>query len=491
MSRKKLSQSFGQSSAQSSSSPASEKRTADKRSYHVHPPCPPLGYVLHKSFLRDVHKNETLIELLLPAQLKADLDRQADEERIRQALAESERQRLAQEKLIRSREAENAMEDQAIERRRLAQTPPGQSVVDMHTGKSLSAPAPELREPLAEPVYDPKRVFPAYPVNAPNNLLSRSTLNTPDKDVRKRDDELHKKMMALGNLREIAMPENVVAALDNLRLGQPHFGSVIDLIRGQLMMAERAGTCLRIPPLLLDGAPGLGKTHFAFELAKALGTTVKRISYDSAITSATLMGSERRWANTQYGALFELICLGKHANPIVILDEIDKAEGRREWNPLAPLHSLLEPSTAKFVRDISVDLEFDTSMITWIATSNKRAKLSDALRSRFREFHITAPDAQGSIQLAMAVVAKTFREMQLPDFEPPAKALAVALAHLTAREICQAMEQALAHAVAQGRHRVTLQDLPDALGLEDWDAEGGATGVGSSPSTRPRKNWLH
>ncbi|MDO8769859.1 MAG: AAA family ATPase [Burkholderiaceae bacterium] len=483
MPSKKLSQSFSSRSA--------DQAASDKRSSHVHPPRPPLGYVLHKSFLRDVHKNETLIELLLPAQVKADLDKQAHDEGVQKALAESERQRLAQEKMDRLREADKAIEAQAIERRLLAQTPPGQSVIDMNTGKTLTAPAIELRVPLAEPDYDPKRSYPVYPVNAPNNLLSRSTLNTPDKDVRKRDDELYKKMAAQGNLREIAMPENVVAALDGLRLSQPHFGAVIDLIRGQLLMAERADTCVRIPPMLLDGDPGLGKTHFAFELAKVLGTTVKRISFDSALTSATLMGSERRWGNTQYGALFELICLGKHANPIVILDEIDKSESRREWDPLAPLHTLLEPSTAKCVRDISVDFEFDTYMITWIATSNKRAKLSDALRSRFREFHITGPDAEGAIQLAAAVVTKTFGDMQLPDFEPPSKALSVALAHLTAREICQATEQALAHAVAQGRHRVTLQDLPEALGLEDGDAAEGADGAGSGCSTRNPKSWLH
>lgn len=476
MSRKKLSQSFSTRSA--------DQAASDKRSSHVHPPRPPLGYVLHKTFLRDVHKNETLIELLLPAKVKAALDRQAYLDGIQKGLAEIEQERLEEERLDSIRaaaQARNAAEVKAAEERLRAQTPLGQPTIEQNAA-------------LAEPDYDPKRAYPVYPVNAPNNLLFRSTLNTPDKDVRKRDDELHKKMAAQGNLRAVAMPENVVAALDDLRLSQPHFEAVIDLIRGQLLMAERADTCVRIPPMLLDGDPGLGKTHFAFELAKVLGTTVKRISFDSALTSATLMGSERRWSNTQYGALFELICLGKHANPIVILDEIDKSDGRREWDPLAPLHTLLEPSTAKCVRDISVDFEFDASMITWIATSNKRAKLSDALRSRFREFHITGPDAQGAIQLATAVVAKTFRQMQLPDFEPPGKAMAVALAHLTAREICQAMEQALAHAVAQGRHRVTLQDLPDALGLEDGDAEQGGddmSGTGSSRSTSNPRSWLH
>ena len=68
-----------------------------------------------------------------------------------------------------------------------------------------------------------------------------------------------------------------------------------------------------------------------------------------------MLGSERRWSSMQPGILFDLVCLGTHANPIVILDEIDKGGSQRQWDPLAPLHTLLEPSTASKVRDISVD----------------------------------------------------------------------------------------------------------------------------------------
>jgi ATP-dependent Lon protease len=320
-------------------------------------------------------------------------------------------------------------------------------------------------------------------------LFARSSLNTPDKDVRKRDDELYRKMTASTLLRDIAMPQDIVQALDTLRMCQPHFGAVIDLIRGQLLLGERTNKTVRIPPILLDGAPGLGKTHFAMELAKALGTTIKRVSFDSAVTSATLMGSERRWANTQFGAVFELICLGKYANPIIVLDEVDKIDSLRDWNPLAPLHTLLEPSTAKCVRDISVDFEFDASLITWIATSNRKRLLPESLRSRFREFEIVKPSAQEAIQLATAVVAKSFADMQLADFEPPDKQWVVSLAHLTAREITQAMEQALASAVDQGRNRLTAADLPADVRADDVD-EVHETGNGKG-QTDPDKTWLH
>ncbi len=452
---------------------------------------PPQGYTVINRPVHNGLASPSYIQLLVPLKVKADIKEEArlDFER-RTALAiqeQIEQERLHQEltaKAQASAENKKPQTEQA-----LPATPAnGTEPKTVKPGFSFNEFMPP-RELVAGTDYDPKLQYPVYQFDAPAKLLARSGLNTPDKDIRKRDDEIHRKMIASTMLRDIAMPKDMVQALDTLRLSQPHFGAVIDLIRGQLLLGERTNKTVRIPPILLDGAPGLGKTHFAMELAKALGTTIKRISFDSAVTSATLMGSERRWSNTQFGAVFELICLGQYANPIIVLDEVDKIDSLREWNPLAPLHTLLEPSTAKCVRDISVDFEFDASLITWIATSNRKRLLPESLRSRFREFEIVKPNAQEAIQLATAVVAKSFADMQLADFEPPDKQWVVSLAHLTAREITQAMEQALASAVDQGRNRLTAADLSADVRADDVDESAeAADGKGLRGSD---KTWLH
>lgn len=448
---------------------------------------PPHGYTVINRPVHNGLASPSYVQLLVPMKVKADIKEEArmDFQR-RTALAiheEMEQERLHQEL------AAKAKTEQALPAN-------GAETTTVKPGfKAFMSP----REPVAGTDYDPKQQHPVYSFDAPGKLFIRSGLNTPDKDVRKRDEELYKKMNFARSLRDIARPQDIVQTLDTLRLSQPHFGAVIDLIRGQLLLGERLNKTVRIPPILLDGAPGLGKTHFALELAKALGTTIKRISFDSAVTSAALMGSERRWGNTQFGAVFELICLGEHANPIIVLDEIDKFNDRPDWNPLAPLHTLLEPSTAKCVRDISVDFEFDASLITWIATSNRKRLLPDSLRSRFREFEIVKPSAQAAIELATAVVGKCFADMQLADFEPPDKQWVVSLAHLTAREITQAMEQALANAVDQGRNRLTLADLPADVRADDVDEaletgndKGKGKGKGNGKGqTDPDKTWLH
>ena len=399
------------------------------------------GFTLHHSIVIDGDDADR-VELYLPTLIKFEIDRQKKLER-EQCMAEENERALQQQK-------------ERQERKGIREaSPPATGLADVASASELST-----AQAAGAQGYDPRLMHPVYALAAVHKLIDNAAQAGADRDTRKRDEALGRKMLDAGTLRKIAVPENAVADLGALRQGMPHFGEVIDLVRGRLVLASQSLCGPRIPPILLTGEPGLGKTHFAGELARILGTTVRRMAFDGPVTGATLMGSDRRWGNTSHGALFDLICLGEHANPIVILDEIDKASSRRDYDPLGPLHTLLEPSTAAHARDISVDFEFDASQITWIATANETRPISAPLLSRFTQFAIERPGAEGAIESAQAVMAQAFVQMALENFEPPQRRLAVALAHLTAREIRQAAEQAIAMAVGQGRRSVALSDVP-------------------------------
>ena len=413
---------------------------------------PPEGFLLYRNREKwENRSDQETFELLVPARLKSALD--------------LEKKRLAEQHIA-------ARKEQAL-----------QEEAELHSARMPAAPASEpdaLAPDPARPLvagqdHDARLMHPVYCLVAAGQLAARAALSGPDRELRKRDEELGRKLLQAGCLRSIAIPEGALAALEALRQGQPHFGAVLDLVRAQLLLAGRSRHGARIPPILFNGEPGLGKTHFAAALASALGTSVRRVAFDSAITSATLMGSERRWSNTTFGALFELLCLGEHANPVVILDELDKASSGAEWSPLTPLHTLLEASTAAHARDISVNFEFDASRVIWIATANAAARLPASLLSRFIRFEIGCPDARGAIDSAAAVLRQVFEELALIDFEPPGRALAVRLAHLTAREIRQAGEQAIAGAISRGRHEARVEDIPPAF-LDDAAAKAGTAG---------------
>ncbi len=169
------------------------------------------------------------------------------------------------------------------------------------------------------------------------------------------------------------------------------------------------------------------------------------------------------WSNSTPGVLFDLLCLGDCANPVVLLDELEKAGRCAKDDPLAPLHSLLEPSTATRVRDASMNFEFDASLVTWIATANHVLFLPTSLRSRFREFRIDHPNAEQAITIAFSVTRNVIEKAAPQGFCTPKRAVILKLAHLTPREIYQVVEQAIGKAALNHRTTIEFGDLPREL----------------------------
>ena len=242
---------------------------------------------------------------------------------------------------------------------------------------------------------------------------------------------------------------------------------------------------MRLPPILLFGEPGVGKTHFTQVLAGALNTKIRRQAFDTATTDAALMGSDKHWSNTTFGIIFELICLGDCANPIVLLDEIDKVSVGSTYgyrDPLAPLHSLLEPITSSKVRDSSVGIEFNASHIFYVATANDPTRGPMSLRSRFVEFHIEPPAGAHALQVARVIATAVYDEMGLPEFKPVQPQLVKLIAHLSAREQGQVLRRAFASAIANGRTSLERLDLPPEVLIDD---------LGDAGERDSQSNYFH
>ena len=286
-----------------------------------------------------------------------------------------------------------------------------------------------------------------------------------DRDYQRREREFLDKLKTKGALRAVAnpifSPASWTRSLDDLYRMHPHFRAVTGYVAKQVALSARSSRPLTIPPLHLWGMPGIGKSCYANALAKALGAPLRRHSMENAQTTALLLGSERHWSTAAPGIVFEEVVLGQHANPIFLIEELDKASRGATYDPTAPLHSLLEPLTAQKVRDASLDLEFDASLAIYIATSNDPTKVPAPLRSRFREFEILPLTGEEALRAARVVVASAIAELNVPGFTEPEPRLAHKLAHLTPREIHHAVRDAVATALESGRLYLTVDDLAD------------------------------
>ena len=246
-----------------------------------------------------------------------------------------------------------------------------------------------------------------------------------------------------------------------LRSDMPNFGAVVDRIEACCALADFGRRPVRIPPLLLVGSPGVGKTHFALRLAEVLGVAQFTYQLESAETVSALCGSDKHWWNSEPGALHRLILLGTHANPVVLLDEIDKANQGSSYKPANALHAVLEPATARQLRDKSVDLPFDASYVVYIATANRLSLIDGSLLSRFELVFIDEPGVRAAVSIARAICRQALDELKLGKrFEMPAGEVVQQLALLGGpRRMQMAVKAALGRAVIAGRTRLTTRDL--------------------------------
>jgi ATP-dependent Lon protease len=244
-------------------------------------------------------------------------------------------------------------------------------------------------------------------------------------------------------------------------------------VQDQIELARRARKPLRIPPVLLVGEAGIGKTHFSQALAAALNAPLSMQRLDSDLTGALMLGSDRKWGNTQHGLLFELLALGPAANPVIVLDEIDKMN-RLDQRVQSSLYSVLEPVSAGRLRDISLEFELDASLVTWIATANDVNRLDQPLRSRLKEFHVQLPTAEQCLVLAREVMRATIGSVAVPGFRIETNRLERDLAHLPARQIQQITREAMARALKAGRKHLERRDLPP--GVLDDESDGRSSG---------------